>query len=147
MVSRLLGGAIVRLSPSYMNYIIYYMILTLYLYTAISFSSNGKYIYCTHIVYHPSFLPPPPLPAFLSNSLPPPSLIAPCLLPPSFPLSLHTFHNTRPSRFTIYVYLSYADIESCQIGQSVEIHIVKFTLFKRYCFYAKSHILLQPLEC
>ena len=152
MVSRLLGGAIVILCPSYMNYIIYYVTITLYLYNAISFSSNGKYIYCTHIVYHPSFLPPRPrpLPSFFSHSLSP-SLIPPCLLPPSFPLSLPTFLNTRSSRFTIDVYLSYADIESCQTGQSAEntnYKIVKFTVFKRYCFfYPKSNILFQPLRC
>ena len=66
----------------------------------------------------PSFLIPSP---FLPLSLTPPFLIPPCLLPSSLPLSLIPFLNTRINRFTIDVYLSYADIESYQIGQSAEI--------------------------
>ena len=128
-----------------MNNIIYYVIITLYLYSANSFSSNGKYIYCTYIVYHTSFLPSSSSIFLLSNSLPLSSHPVSSL--PLFLCPFQTFLNTRPSRFTIYVYLSYADIESSQIGQSAEIQIVKFTLFKRYCFYAKSHILFQALKC
>ena len=101
------------------------------LYSEISFSSMHKYICCIHVVSHPSFL-------FLL-SLPPISL-PPILLPsslPLFPSPLSPYILPRSSPFTTDVYLSGADIETCQIRQcrhlaNIVSEIVKFTLFTWY---------------
>ena len=139
MVSRLLGGAIVSLCPSYMNSIIYSVIITLYLYGAISFSSMRKCIYCIHIVYHTSFLPPPPLPSFLSHSLPHfsshPVSSLPLFLCPLFRSSIPGLID---SQLTFICHMRILKV--AKLGkvpkynlENTIYQIVKFTLFTPYC--------------
>ena len=144
MVNRLRGIAIVRPCPSCTNLIIYPVIITLFLYSEISFSSMRKYICCIHVVSQPSFLHL----LSLSHSFPFSSLH----LFPSLPPSLPAFLLHRSSPFTIDVYLLYADIETCQIGQCADIWQILFlklsnSLSSRGICVMQLHILFQPVAC
>ena len=118
--------------------IIYSVKITLYLYSAISFSSMRNYKYCIHIVYHPSFLPPPPLPSILSHSLPHlsshPVSSLPLFLCPFFRSSIPGLID---SQLTFICHMRILKV--AKLGkvpkynlENTIYQIVKFTLFTRY---------------
>ena len=125
MVSRVLGGAIVRPCPSCTNPIIYPVITTLYLYSDISFSSMRKYICCIHVVSQPSFLLLLSLPPSLTPSRSPPSISSPLSLPPSLPPFL-------PSSFPGLVHSQLTFI--CLMSILKLAKLGKVPTFGKYCF-------------
>ena len=131
MVSKLRGGAIVRLCPSYINYIIYSVIITLYLYSAISFSSM-------HI---PSFLLILSLPSSIT-----PSLRLSSHLVSSLPLFLLSpIPRLVDSQYTFICHMLILKV--AKLGKVPKYNltntiykIVKLTLFTRYRFMIQRHI-------
>ena len=126
----------------------YYVIITLFLGSAISFSSLRKCIYCNHVVSVPSFL----LLLFLPPSLTP-SLSHPSLSTPSISLH-HSLRSSIPglvySQFMCICHmlnLKVAKVPKYNLAITIY-QIVKFTFFARYCiFYTKSHVLFRSLKC